>query len=120
MTKPWNELSSIEQLLASYSDVHKDAYGFRSPPPARYLDMSEEELQAEFDKMYKVIGQNIQEEKALEEQAVLEFEDRIQGLLVSGCSSRYHAIDTLMDMEGALDLEHLEYLCGLPYNYLKK
>ena len=55
--KTWDEMSLLEQYSCIYSDMHKDAYGFR--PVNDISDWNEIRFLAEFDIMRKAIQQSI-------------------------------------------------------------
>jgi hypothetical protein len=53
--KLWNEMSLLEQYRCHYSDMHKDAYGFR--PRHDISDWTEETFLREFEIMSKCIDE---------------------------------------------------------------
>jgi len=58
---PWNELSELEQAQCIFSDMFKDAYGFRP----RHIDFSTwtlEQFQAEFKELGSIIQSHNEEE----------------------------------------------------------
>lgn len=114
--KSWDELSELEQCACIYSDMSKDAYGFRS----RLVFDTVEEYKAEFDRFAKIIEENEKERKQAEAEAIVRFEDRVANLMHDG-TNRERVIAWLMDAEGADgDEEYMCFLCGLPYGYFRK
>jgi hypothetical protein len=75
MLKSWEELSELEQAQEIYSDMHKDAYGFR--PRFDYSNYTLEQFTAEFETMGKVIEQENSTRKNAEVKAVERFEKQL-------------------------------------------
>ena len=117
--KHWNELTPLEQAHCIYSDMHKDAYGFR--PRNDVSAWTLEDFEAEFAIMQKTIKEDMEREAAEQEQAVHDLEMRIQSLMMMGAKSRDMAINWLhqaYDTNG--DDEYLCYHLNVPYGYFKK
>ena len=117
--KHWNELTPLEQAHEIYSDMHKDAYGFR--PRNDVSAWTLEDFEAEFAIMQKVIKEDMEREAAEQEQAVHDLEMRLQSLMMMGAKSRDMAIGWLhqaYDTNG--DDEYLCYFLNIPYGYFKK
>jgi hypothetical protein len=51
--KLWNEMSLIEQYACIYSDMHKDAFGFR--PRNDVSEWTEDDFRKEFEILQKCI-----------------------------------------------------------------
>ena len=51
--KLWNEMSLIEQYACIYSDMHKDAFGFR--PRNNVSEWTEDDFRKEFEILQKCI-----------------------------------------------------------------
>jgi hypothetical protein len=51
--KLWNEMSLLEQYTCIYSDMHKDAYGFR--PRNDISEWTEDDFRKEFEILQKCI-----------------------------------------------------------------
>lgn len=51
--KLWNEMSLIEQYACIYSDMHKDAFGFR--PRNDISEWTEDDFRKEFEILQKCI-----------------------------------------------------------------
>jgi hypothetical protein len=119
MLKSWEELSELEQAQEIYSDMHKDAYGFR--PRFNYGNYTLEQLNAEFETMSKIIEQEDSTRKDAEVKAVVRFEKQLASMMQDGAQTRQQALKWIHDAEGSAgDESYLEYLLGLPYGYFKK
>ena len=105
----------------SYSDLHKDALGFRPIESSwiRWCAMSQEEKQTEWDSLCGILDRVMKDEKAAEIVAVAEFESRLFQLIGLGAKDRETAIKWVFDAEEAYDYDHLCFALGLPCNYLK-
>jgi len=117
--KSWEEMSELEQAQCTYSDFHKDAYGFRP----RGIDTSTwtlEDFEKEFAVFARVCEQNRIEQEAAEAEAIIRFEDRVLNLMHTG-TNRERVIAWLMDAESANgDFEYFCFTQGLPYGYFKE
>ena len=117
--KSWEEMSELEQAQCTYSDFHKDAYGFRP----RGIDTSTwtlEDFEKEFVVFARVCEQNRIEREAAEAEAIIRFEDRVLNLMHTG-TNRERVIAWLMDAESANgDFEYFCFTQGLPYGYFKE
>jgi hypothetical protein len=117
--KSWEEMSELEQAQCTYSDFHKDAYGFRP----RGIDTSTwtlEDFEKEFAVFARVCEQNRIEREAAEAEAIIRFEDRVLNLMHTG-TNRERVIAWLMDAESANgDFEYFCFTQGLPYGYFKQ
>ena len=118
--KTWEEMSVLEQYACQFWDMYKDAYGVRP----RGVDTSawdEATFEAEFNYLQDLIAKNDQERKIAEQEAMHEFEMRMQDLLRSGAKNREMALRWVHEAEGSNgDDEFLCYLVGLPYGYFKE
>ena len=118
--KSWEEMSVLEQYACQFWDMYKDAYGVRP----RGIDTSgwtEEQFEAEFVSLSKTIEANYQEQLIAEEKATVDFEMRVQGLMMSGAKSYEMALRWIHEAEGSDgDEEYLCFLVGLPYGYFRK
>jgi len=118
MFKTWEEMTVLEQYAETYSDMYKDAYGFR--PHLDTSNWTEEDFEKEFEMLSNMINQQAQERDQAYGFAIKEFEDRIAALMQHGARNRAMAIrwlDEAYETDG-----HMEYLCynlGLPYDYLR-
>ena len=116
--KSWEELTALEQAQCTYSDFHKDAYGFR--PRNDISDWTLEDFDKEFAVFARVCEENRIQEEAAEAEAIVRFEDRVTNLMHTG-TNRERVIAWLMDAEGVNgDFEYFCFTQGLPYGYFKK
>ena len=119
MFKSWEELSELEQAQAIYSDMHKDAYGFR--PRFDYNTWTLEKFNAEFKLMGRIIEDDNKVKQENQAQAAHDFEMRVLSLLQTGAKDRAMAVRWIHEAEGSNgDNEYLCFLLGLPYSYFKK
>jgi hypothetical protein len=116
--KSWEEMSALEQAQCTYSDFHKDAYGFR--PRNDVSNWTLEDFDREFAIFARVCEQNRIQEEAAEAEAIVRFEDRVTNLMHTG-TNRARVIAWLMDAEGVNgDFEYFCFTQGLPYGYFKE
>lgn len=104
----------------SYSDLHKDAFGFRpgSRDWARWSAMSDDAKQAEWDSLVEVMKRRMDEEKEMEQECIARFEANVAGVIAAGAKDRETAIRWIIDAEDVDgDLDHFCYRMGLPYGY---
>ena len=106
-----------------YSDLHKDAYGFRPSTFSSSLwsELSPADKQFEWDHLVKVSTERYEAEVQEQKQAAHDLEIRIQNLLVAGAQDRSMAIrwlDEALETNG--DQEYLCYKLNVPYGYLKE
>jgi hypothetical protein len=116
----WEEMSELEQLACEFSDVYKEAHGFRP----RHVDTTSwtvEQFHSEFEELGRICKQNAEFRRADELLAARRFEDRISKLMASGAGDRATAIRWVAEAEDAgQDLEYLCFLLGLEYGYFKQ
>jgi len=118
--KSWEEMSVLEQYACTYWDMYKDAYGVR-PRGIDTSSWTEEQFEAEFVSLSRTIEANYQEQLIAEERATVDFEMRVQGLMMSGAKSYEMALRWIHEAEGSDgDEEYLCFLVGLPYGYFRK
>ncbi len=118
--KSWEEMSILEQHACTFWDMYKDAYGVRP----RGIDTSSW-TEAEFEDEFQSLSREIEREEAnrcvQEAQATMDFEARIQTIIISGAGDRATALRWIHDAENTNgDDEYLCYTVGLPYGYFKK
>jgi hypothetical protein len=115
--KSWEEMTVLEQYACQYWDMHKDAYGFR-PRGVDTSTWSEADFESEFVQLDKVIERENEVRVAAEEKATIDFEMRVQGLLMSGAKSYEMALRWIHEAEGTGgDDDYLAWTVGLPYRY---
>jgi hypothetical protein len=118
--KSWEEMTVLEQYACQYWDMYKDAYGVR-PRGIDTTLWTEDEFEAEFVQLAKVIDANYTEQLAQEEVAKHDFEMRMLSLLQTGAKDRDMAMRWIHEAEGSNgDDEYLCFLLGLPYRYFVK
>ena len=104
-----------------YSDLHKDAYGFRPRNWDVIRSWSPAQFEAECDRAADALDDALQAERQAQAAAVLAFEATVERLIATGAGDRATAIRWLADAADADgDLGYLEYSFNLPYNYLRK
>ena len=119
MFKSWEELSELEQAQEIYSDMHKDAYGFR--PRFDYSTWTLDKFNSQFELMGQIIEADNKVEKENQEKSAHDFEMRVLSLLQTGAKDRAMAVRWIHEAEGSNgDNEYLCFLLGLPYSYFKK
>lgn len=102
-----------------YSDLHKDAYGFR---PRGELAMFKDI--ADFDEAWKRAADALEREQRYEEEqkqeAIKNFEEEVASNMEYGAATREDAIRWICQARGLHDEDQsaLEYAFGLPYGYL--
>ena len=119
MLKSWEELSELEQAQEIYSDMHKDAYGFR--PRFDYSTWTLDKFNAQFETMGRIIEADNKVEKENQEKSAHDFEMRVLSLLQTGAKNRAMALRWIHEAEGSNgDDEYLCFLLGLSYGYFRK
>ena len=116
--KSWDELSQMEQAECIYSDMHKEAYGFR--PRNDISEWTMEDFEAEFKVLAEVCESNNLQREEEERFAVGKLENRISALMQGGAKDRSMAIRWIAEAEDCGgDMEYLCFLVGVPYGYFK-
>ena len=105
------------------SDLHKDAYGFR--PSQGWYESWDQSTDAEkqqvWDDLIVALDREIADEKAREQESVLQFEALVAKNIELGAKDRATALRWIMDASEANgDWERLCYLNYLPSQYFKK
>jgi hypothetical protein len=107
-------ISKRESLLQIYSDVHKDAYGFR--PRYDYSAYSLEQLEAEFVRFSEMIQAAAEAEARAEVAAVAAFKSVIRTLIEVGAGDEETALRWLASAaveECGPDWEHYLWQRGI-------
>jgi hypothetical protein len=107
----------LEEAAVLYSDMHKDAYGFR-PRHAQY-DTPEEYYQA-MDELQPIIEEQIRENAIAEQQRLVEFCQTIRALCRTHDIEPYTALRWLFDaadreMDHPMDVDAFFWKTGIPY-----
>ena len=114
----WDQLSELEQLQSTYSDVHKDVYGFR---PSDFGGASVEWLKAELERLYKSLERHLDEEAEMTKVAIATFGELVASVMGIGAKNREDAIRWILESNECVgDEDYFCYLTGLPYGYFKK
>jgi hypothetical protein len=106
-----------------FSDMHKDAYGFR-PRNHRFYDpsTSDDEKQRIWDATYEEVVREINRAKAEQAEAAKSFETRVDQLIKVGAGDRETALRWLFEAQDEFDrmygAERMEWEFGLEYGYL--
>jgi hypothetical protein len=105
----------------TYSDLHKDAYGFRPRNWDAIRSWSPAEFEAACIRAVNDLDHAIEAEKRTQAAAAVAFEATVARLIAAGAGDRATAIRWLADAADAGDdLGYLEYAHNLPYGYLGK
>ncbi len=117
--KSWDDMTALEQAATIYSDMYKDAYGFR-PRGINTDSWTEAQFNDALDELGRVIEASETARKEDEAAAILKFEDSVTNLMHTG-TNRERVIAWLMDAENAGgDFEYFCYRNGLPYGYFNR
>lgn len=120
MFKTWEDLTVLEQMACTYSDMYKDAYGVR-PRGIDTTQWTVEDFEKEFDRLQEVILDEEQRLQERERQVIVQFEQRVADAIQMGAADRETAIRWIAQAEGtADDRDYLCYRLGLPYGYFNK
>lgn len=113
-----HEMTRAEELQNIYSDMYKDAHGFR-PRHVDTTHWTEEMFSEEFAALELVIRQEELQRAFNEGKAIESFEARVANLMAIGAKDAETAIRWIMEANGANgDQAFAEYLLGLPYGYI--
>ena len=102
-----------------FSDLYKDAHGFR-PRNHYFYEASPEEKQVIWDDLLEVLKESVACVEEREQEAILNFESLVQKNISVGAEDREVAIRWIkqgFDEEAQEDEEYFKYLFELPYNY---
>lgn len=108
----------------SFSDLHKDSYGFR--PSSQFhtwlQSATDDEKQAEWDRLIVVMERSTALDAELTRAAIERFEKSITMTIALGAFERTTAVEWLIQAESNIngDLSYFEYLQGIPYGYINK
>ena len=115
-----NDMTRAEELQSIYSDMYKDAHGFR-PRHVDTTHWTEEMFSEEFAALELVIRQEELKRAFNEGQAIERFLVRQVDLMANGAKDAETATRWIMEAEGAAgDPDFAEYLLGLPYGFISK
>ena len=102
-----------------FSDLHKDAYGFR-PRYHRFYEESttDEERQEYWDMACRDLDIRIDEDHRMQQEAIERFEAQVASNMEMGAADRATAIRWILQAEGHTQEYDMGYICyclGLPY-----
>jgi hypothetical protein len=119
MSTPFNLAESPDFSL--YSDMHKDAYGFRPRNPD-FFPKTLEEYQQELTYLEGLICEQIKEDRIRHAAALKTWKARIRKTASDHSVSLVTAIRWEMDAEGVYheylgdyDIDHYFWICGIEY-----
>lgn len=108
-----------------FSDLHKDAYGFR-PRYHRYYEASDDEKQKIWNDLVDYLDQQEADARQLAKEAIIRWEDRVEDVIKIGAGDRKTALRWITGTEKFYheqDVEHFVWEQGLlssfAYNYGK-
>jgi hypothetical protein len=106
----------------TFSDLHKDAIGFRPRGHEFYDDATTPERKQEiWDYYCRVLEEELAWEKKRQAESIVKFEELVKTVIASGAGDRETAIKWLEDAEDdpymGLDHGYFNYLYDLPYSY---
>ena len=55
--KTWEDMTEIERVKASYSDLHKEVYGFRPRNYSEQAEWSDDQWLDEYDRLYSRLSE---------------------------------------------------------------
>lgn len=115
-----NTTEIIASYQNMYSDIYKDAYGFR-PHSVDTSDWTLEMWEREFDNLQDVISSNEAYEQQEQAAASVRFEKRVATVIESGAGDRATAIRWIHEADDTNgDDDYLCYINGLRYGYFRK
>lgn len=107
-------ITERDELLSMYSDVHKDAYGFRPRDWERVTLLTDEELQSEVDYLWKRAEEKSEREDRYEAEALAEWQDRVSSRARSLRVDIPTVVRWEIQAEGDYcDLEHYLWIQGV-------
>lgn len=107
-----------QSLYGTFSDMYKDLHGFRP----KHIDTSswgEERFEKEFGGVSTAISVQIAEEREVQSNNVVAFEDRVAKTIATGAGDRETALRWIHEAEGSNgDNDYLCFLMNIPYGHL--
>ena len=114
----WEDLSELEQLEATYCDMHKDVYGVKA---RWYKAEGVEQARRDLELLGQALSQQMAEEAEQQKAAIAHFEQLVENTIKVGANDRETALRWIM--QGSTANGDWEFICfeyGLPYRYFKK
>ena len=97
--------------LLTYSDYHKDAYGYR--PRYNYQDYTLEQLKADYERFGAICEENRKAEEIRHQACVKSFEALINKTIGIGANDRVTALRWIIDGANDSDLGYILYTHGI-------
>lgn len=117
--RSWEDLSPLEQAAQIYSDMHKDAYGFRPREGGVHNPQTLEDYNRAFEAMQSEITEEEAREKARQKKALEKVQAEIEALKVQFNLDRESALRWWFEAEGStckLDREHTLWGRGIAFS----
>jgi len=112
------DLTNLESLQSTYSDIYKDVYGTRPRHDTTEDWNSEAFLQGRIDHLVVRLGEVLEEEADSKAAAIARVEESIALWTIAAGGDRSRALRWLHDAEGTDgDDDRLCYELGLPFGY---
>jgi hypothetical protein len=105
----WNALTALEQAAVIYSDMHKDAYGFRPRNGGVHCPVTPEDYAAAFEELGGIIAAREDEEAAISAKAIAKLEEELTDLQHDHGISREDALRWWFEAEGCEDAQDREH-----------
>lgn len=114
---------TVAEYTSIWSDLHKDAYGFR--PREDVSGWTAQDFEKEFARLEAVIADSFDSEAAATRAAIDLFEAEVASIQAAGVAGRDTAVREIfklydLDYDHSFDREHFEYKRGLEFGYLAK
>ena len=97
--------------LLTYSDYHKEAYGYR--PRYNYQDYTLEQLKADYERFGAICDENAKAEEIRAKACAEAFETLINKTIVLGANDRATALRWIVDGANDWDLGYILYTHGI-------
>jgi len=104
--RSWEDLSDLEQAANIYSDIHKDAYGFRPRAGGVHSPVTLADYDAAFTSMQETLRQNEEREAAFEARALARFEAEVAALIADHGIDHATALRWWFEAEGFQPRDH--------------
>jgi hypothetical protein len=105
----WNALTDLEQAAVIYSDMHKDAYGFRPRNGGVHCPVTLEDYAVAFDELGKMIAEENDREAVRSAAAIAKLEEELTDLQHDHGIARADALRWWFEAEGCEDAQDREH-----------
>jgi hypothetical protein len=110
-------MSIINELASTYSDLYKDVHGFR---PRGMGELTIDQYHSEIDWLQQELTKQVEEERITQQQNIIQFEERINNTIQRGAGDRSTALRWIHQAEGTDgDNDYLCFTLNIPYGYIK-